>query len=201
MHKRYKFSDTEIKKLLKENFVILWDTREQENKHVLDYFDSKEIKYKKQKIDEGDYTAIITARPEMGIHRDLYFRVGVERKNSVDELAGNLSEKADTRDDIRFERELIRAKAKGIKMFLIIEEFNGMQNIRDKKYRSNYGSNAFVGKLSSLQVGYLNGTVFSKSIDTGYEIYRILYYSIRDFLKNGEVDLDGWEYEWNEESL
>lgn len=195
MNKVYRFSDTEIKKLLAENIVILYDTREQENKHILDYFNSKKIKYKRQKIDEGDYTAIITARPEMGIHRDLYFRVGVERKNSVDELAGNLSEKADTRDDIRFERELIRAKAKKIKMFLIIEEFNGMQIIRDGAYRSNYGSKAFIGKLSSLQVNYLNGTIFAKSIDTGYEIYRILYYSIRDFLKNGEVDLDGWEEE------
>ena len=103
---KFRFTDTEIKKLLKENFMILYDTREQVNDHVLSYFDNIGLKYKRQKIDEGDYTAIITARPDMGITRDLYFKVGVERKNSVDELAGNLAEKTDTRDDIRLEREL-----------------------------------------------------------------------------------------------
>ena len=81
---KFRFTDTEIKKLLKENFMILYDTREQVNDHVLSYFDNIGLKYKRQKIDEGDYTAIITARPDMGITRDLYFKVGVERKNSVD---------------------------------------------------------------------------------------------------------------------
>ena len=57
---RAHFSDTEIKKLLKENFMILYDTREQVNEHVLNEFDTMNVKYKKQKIDEGDYTAIIT---------------------------------------------------------------------------------------------------------------------------------------------
>ncbi|ABS42733.1 hypothetical protein [Clostridium botulinum] len=56
----YKFTDTEIKKLLKEKFMILYDTREQKNQHILNYFDEKKVKYKRKKIDEGDYTAIIT---------------------------------------------------------------------------------------------------------------------------------------------
>ena len=82
METHYRFTDTEIKKLLKENFMIIYDTREQVNKnqHILDYFDKKKINYKRQVINEGDYTAIITKCPSMGIHRDLYFPVGVERK-------------------------------------------------------------------------------------------------------------------------
>ena len=46
----YKFTDTEINKLLKENFMILYDTREQVNEHILSYFDKKKIPYKKQKL-------------------------------------------------------------------------------------------------------------------------------------------------------
>ena len=79
MQIQYKFSDTEIKKLLKENFLIFYDTREQQNQHILDFFDKKKVQYKKKKIDEGDYTAIITAREDMGITRDLYFNIAVER--------------------------------------------------------------------------------------------------------------------------
>jgi len=185
---KLRFSDSDIKKLLKENFMILYDTREQVNDHVLYWFDTKKIPYKRQVINEGDYTAIITARPEMGITRDLYFKVGVERKNSVDELAGNLAEDTDTRDDIRLEREFIRAKMKGIKMFLIIEDPNGLDNIIKGHYRSQYKPKAFIGKLTSLQDKYIQNTVFTSNLDTGYHIFRILYYSVRNFLIAGDID-------------
>lgn len=179
----YKFTDTEIKKLLKENFVILYDTREQKNQHVLDYFNEKNVKYKKQKIDEGDYTAIITQRPDMGIYRDIYFPVAIERKNSVDELAGNLAEETDSRDDIRLIRELQRAKTKGIKITLIIEDKDGMETIKKGTYRSLYSSKALLGRLSSIQDLYLQDTIFTSNKNTGFEIYRKLYYSVRNFLK------------------
>lgn len=185
----YKFTETEINKLLKENLLILYDTREQKNQHILDYFDRNKIPYKKQKIDEGDYTAIITQRPEMGIYRDLYFPVGIERKNSIDELANNLGEKTDTRDDVRLVRELQRAKTKGIKMFLIIEDKNGMENIIKGNYRSQYQPKAFLGRLTSIQDQYLHDTIFTSSANSGFEIYRKLYYSIRNFLKEGNVDI------------
>lgn len=189
MQAQYKFTETEINKLLKENFMILYDTREQVNQHVLDYFDKKKVQYKKQKIDEGDYTAIITKIPELGIYRDLYFPVAVERKNSVDELAGNLGEKTDTRDDVRLVRELQRAKTKGIKIFLIIEDKNGMENIIKGNYRSQYQPKAFLGRLTSIQDQYLNDTIFTSASNSGFEIYRKLYYSIRNFLKEGNIDI------------
>ena len=183
----FKFTDTEIKKLMKENFMIVYDTREQVNEHVLSGFDDLKFKYKKQKINEGDYTAIITARPDMGIMRDIYFPVGVERKNSVDELAGNLAEKCDTRDDIRLERELIRAKAKGIDIYFVIEDPRGLQNIRAGNYRSEYKPKAFIGKFTSLMTNYTKGATFCSNLETGYHISRILYYAVRNFLKEGEV--------------
>lgn len=190
---RYNFTETEINRLLKENFKILYDTREQVNDHILAYFDKQKLPYKRQKIDEGDYTAVITARPEMGITRDIYFPVGVERKNSVDELANNLVEKTDTRDDIRLERELIRAKMKGVKIFLVVEDPNGLENIIKGNYRSLYKPKAFMGRLTALQNRYIQNTVFTAPKDTGYHIYRLLYYAVRDFLKEGEIDINGTE--------
>lgn len=189
MQIHYKFSDAEIKKLLRENFTIIFDTREQQNSHILAYFDSVKVPYKRKKIDEGDYTAIITKRHDMGIYRDLYFPVAIERKNSVDELAGNLSEKTDTHDDIRLIRELQRAKSKRVKMYLIIEDKNGMEHIRIGKYRSLYQPKAFLGRLSSIQDLYLHDTLFVDKKDTGFEIYRKLYYSVRNFLKELRADI------------
>lgn len=185
----YKLSDAEIKKLLAENLVIIYDTREQQNLHILDYFDKKKIKYKRQKIDEGDYAAVITKCPAMGIYRDLYFKVAVERKNSVDELAGNLGEDSDTRDDIRLIRELRRAKEKGIKMFLIIEDENGRRNIKAGNYRSLYKPASLMARLRSIQDQFLNGTYFINKNDTGEEIFGILKYGVRNFLKDGYFDI------------
>ena len=59
----YKLTNTEITRLLKENLKILFDTRETVNGHILEYFDKENISYKRQKLDVGDYTAIITVRP------------------------------------------------------------------------------------------------------------------------------------------
>ncbi len=185
----YTFTEAEIKKLLKENFMILYDTREQLNSHVLDYFDKKNVLYKKKKIDEGDYTAIITKRSDMGIYRDIYFPVAVERKYSIDELASNLSEETDSRDDIRLIRELQRAKTKGIKIYLIVEDKNGMDNIRLGKYRSLYLPQSFLGRLSSIQDLYLYDTIFTSKVNTGFEIYRKLYYSVRNFMKELDTDI------------
>lgn len=187
---RYKFSDTEIKKLLKENLVIIYDTREQKNDHILKVFDEKGIKYKRQKVDEGDYTGIIAARPEMGIHRDLYFNVAIERKNSVDELIGSI------KDSDRFEDEFNRALAKGIKIYLVVEEKEGLQNMRAGKYRSEYKPKALWGKFNSLEDKYLKGSTFINKEDSAAVIYSKLYYSIRNFLKNGEVDLEEEEVLW-----
>jgi len=190
MQVQYRFSDSEIKKLLKENFVILYDTREQQNQHILDFLDKKKIEYKKKKIDEGDYTAIITAREDMGISRDLYFNIAVERKNSIDELANNLGEKRDDyRDDIRLERELKRARQKGTMIYLVVEDRNGMENIESGNYRSQYSPKAFEGKLASIEINYLKGLRFVDKKDAGREILKILYYSVMEALKERTEDI------------
>lgn len=190
MQVQYRFKDIEIQKLLKENFMILYDTREQQNQHILDYFNKKKIQAKKQKIDEGDYTAIITKREDMGINRDLYFNIAVERKNSVDELAGNLGEKRDDyRDDIRLERELKRARQKGTMVYLLIEDKDGMENIQKGNYRSQYSSKAFEAKLASIEINYLKGIRFVDKAESGRTILKLLYYSVMEALKEKTDDI------------
>ena len=179
----YKLTNTEITRLLKENLKILFDTRETVNGLILEYFDKENISYKRQKLDVGDYTAIITVRPEIGIYRDLAFKVGVIRKTSIDEIAENLIEKRDYREEMKLERQLMRGKVNGIKMSMIIEDPDGLENIRNGIYRSSLNPKAFMGKFSSLQDKYIQNTVFTSNENTGYHIHRILYYSVRNFLK------------------
>ena len=58
--KQYKFSVEEIKKLTK-SMVILVDSREKKNTHILDYFRKQKIAYQVEKLEYNDYSFMIPA--------------------------------------------------------------------------------------------------------------------------------------------
>lgn len=88
------------------SIIILIDTREKVNSHITDYFDRKEISYKKKALDYGDYSFMIPANEKLSIPRDLYFNTTcvIERKASLEEISNNLTKERD-----RFEKELCLA--------------------------------------------------------------------------------------------
>lgn len=57
---KYRFTVEEIKKLTK-SLVILVDSREKKNAHVLDYFKKQGISYQVLKLEYGDYSFMIPA--------------------------------------------------------------------------------------------------------------------------------------------
>lgn len=176
MHVCYRFTDTEIKKLLKENVVIIVDTREQQNQHILDYFNEINAKYINKKLDAGDYSIKLTAREDMQINRDMYFPISIEKKNSVDELAASI------KDRHRFEAEFIRAKGSGTKMHLLVEDVNGYENILTGNYRSLYDSKALMASLKTFESRYNFTTTYLDKKHSGDFIYRTLLYELREFL-------------------
>jgi ERCC4-type nuclease len=170
----YKYTDKEITELLK-TIVILTDSREQKNSHILEYFNSKSIAYKENKQDTGDYSVMLTKNEAYGIHRDFYFPVAVERKNSVDELAQTIKE----RD--RFENELIRSQT--MKFLLMVEDPNGYENLILGKYQSQYEPKALLGSLKSFEARYGFSTVFIPKKVAGNFLYHHFYYQVRNYLK------------------
>jgi ERCC4-type nuclease len=173
----YKYTDTEIKKLLKEKFVIVVDTREQQNQHILDFFNKHKIKYEVEKVDAGDYTAKVLPCPEKGIHREFYGNVTIEKKNSIDELASSFKERT------RFENEFIRAFGKKTKTYLLVEDSNGYKKILKGDYRSEYDRNALMGSLKAFEARYNFATHYCDKELSGDFIYRTLYYFMREELQ------------------
>jgi ERCC4-type nuclease len=178
MNFKYKFTDTEIKRLLKENVMVIVDTREQQNQHILDFFKSQNIKYESKKLDSGDYSIKLLSDLTAGIPRDLYCNVSIEKKNSVDELASSFKERT------RFEAEFIRATGNGTRMYLLVEEANGYENILQGKYRSLYDKKALLASLKSFECRYNFGTTFLAKQYSGDFIYRTLLYYLREVLIN-----------------
>lgn len=134
-----------------ESFKILIDTREQENKHIINVLDKNKIPYEKRTLKIGDY-----ALEDRGGN---IFPVVVERKNGLTEILGNLCDKKDGKGLTRFERELEKAYRGNIKMFLLVEVEEG--DLYNACIRKQYRNKIDNGKqvynwLSSLEYRYPN---------------------------------------------
>ena len=165
------YTDAEIKNKLKE-LVVIVDTREQVNGHLIAWLDQHHIQHKSRALETGDYSVMLG---------DTTFEdeVAFERKANLDEIAGNF-----TTGRERFEREMIRAKANGIKVFLIVENAS-WSDILLHNYRSELKPKSFFATLLSWQARFNLTIVFCKPSETGQILYGTLYYWARERLKRG----------------
>lgn len=166
---KHYYTDKQLKELV-SHIVILHVKNEKKNQHILDYFDKKGIKHKEKALKTGDYSFMIEACPELGFVRDTYFtdEICIERKNSVNELAGNIKEK-----DERFFKELNRMI--NIKHTYLLIEDDKMDDIIEHNYRSEYNELAFIRRVLGMQKVanlYIN---FIKKENMGFMIYEICY--------------------------
>jgi len=171
----YRYTDKELQILLK-SIVVIVDSRENENSHIIKWFDEKKIQYITQKIESGDYSFYLPAAPELGIVRDLYFtdKISVERKANLVELSGNY-----TNDRLRIESEFIRHKGK---MILLVEDADYADIIRHN-YRTEYKPESFLATLHSFSERYDIPFTFIKDKKcSGQFIFYTFYYWLRNFL-------------------
>ena len=175
----YYYTDKEIKVIL-DSIIIIIDTREQDNKHIIDYFEKKKIAYETKKLETGDYSFAIPENTELHINRKIYFQnhCVIERKAGLDELAGNL-----TTDRIRIETELIRSRLIH-KFQMLIEDSNGYENILNGNYQSEYKPLAFLSTLQSFASRYNFSFIFLDKKLSGNYIYYYFYYFLRNYLIN-----------------
>ena len=176
MYDMFRYDDKEIKVLL-SSMVILIDSREKEVLHIIEGFNSKKIKYEYVKLDFADYSFMIPANEQLGISRDIYFNneISIERKNSLEELSGNL-----TRGRDQFENELIRSKGK---IVLLIENGSYLEIIYHS-YKTQYNEKSYFASLMSFKARYNIDIQFIDSKFTWFLIYNKFYYYLRNYLKS-----------------
>ena len=170
---KHYLTPTQLDKLLK-TAVILIDTREQENKHITDYFDKHKISYVSKKLDFGDYNIMLPKNLELNFPQDMVLDYAIERKNSLEEISGNL-----TQGRTAFENELIRGKEK---MTLLIEN-SSMNDVITGNYNTEYDKRSFIASLLTFFTRYELQHIFVEKAHSGLIIYGILYYRMREVLK------------------
>lgn len=162
-------TETELNKILKD-LVIVHDTREQVNEHITGYFDKHYIKHIRRGLQTGDYSV------QFG-NQTLEGDVVIERKANIDEIAGNFTVQRE-----RFEHEFERAKAKGIKVFLLIENCSWTR-ILAHEYRSKLSPKSLMASLMSWQARFNITVLFCDPKESGMLIHSILHYWLREELK------------------
>lgn len=154
--------------------IVLIDTREQENTHITDYLTSKKVAFAERKLDFGDYTLLLPKNPEYGIASDMILDFAVERKGSLEEISGNL-----TNDRDRLETELWRGNGK---LAIVIED-GSIDKIMRKDYRTQYAPKSFIASLTTFQHRYGITITFCEKANSGAIIYATLYYKLRECFK------------------
>ena len=202
---QYKFKDSEIGRILR-NLVVLVDTREQANDHIIQYFKEHKIAYKKQKLDYGDYSCMLPVGTFEGQTRDVYFTndIVIERKFCIDELAMNLKDKKTNINEVnqeiidllgkeylqkvlksdynRFKQELTSINKGGISFFIAIEDYLFDKHLENHAYRALYEPETLKARLRGLEREF--DTVIrpvSKEY-IGDLIYTTLKYGVRNIL-------------------
>lgn len=116
-----------------KNFVILTDTRQQKEKHILKEFDKQEILHIRTTLKSGDYMALKVN--EMGCIFEDYSTI-IDTKKDLTELAHNL---CNTSEHERIKREILKAKELGCKKFYFLIADDSIKNINDiKDWHSKY---------------------------------------------------------------
>ena len=139
--------------------MIICDTREKKNQHILAYFDRNGIDYTVAKLDTGDYML------PGGL-------VTVDRKQNLEEMAGNLCSKSN-----RFWREVRRAHDTGLKMIVLIEEgkYHGVEYVKAWKSAYTRVSGRFLADMmAKVAIAYGVEFRFCWKRDTGQRIKDLL---------------------------
>ena len=142
--------------------MLICDSREKKNEHILRYFDRHGIEYEIRKLDYGDYMT------ENGT-------VTIDRKQNLSEVCHNLMLASDKR---RFMNEVRGAKEHGLEFVLLIEHGGKIHSIEDvKDWKNKYSkvpSVVLMNALHKLSVQYNVRVEFCSKISTGRRIIELL---------------------------
>lgn len=115
--------------------IIVCDTREKQNNHILKRFNELGIRHIRRKLGFGDYSFELDGMSYEN-------RIVVERKNSITEICGNLGG-----GKTRFQKEFEKARVQGCKLYLMIED--DWENIDAGKYRSRFTPGEVKSRLNT----------------------------------------------------
>ena len=161
--------------MLKNEMIVVVDTREQKNQHILDYFEENNIQYICEKLDSGDYSFDIVGYPELSR------KYCIEKKNGIDEICNNFTKKRE-----QFKNEFDRAKENNVTMDIVIENTT-WKKIYGGKYRSNMLPQALSASIFAFARKYKMNFWFVDKSESPRLIYDLLQSEYKKAIKTGVI--------------
>lgn len=150
-----------------DNMTFIVDTREQETPSMRRRIAQTGLPTVREKLDCGDYSARFSLNGKVVL--DLSKLVTIERKMNLDELCMCFG-----RERKRFANEFQRAKAQGVRVYLLIEDAT-WEMAYAGKYRSQYRSTALIASMAAWMSRYDCRIVMCNHLTTGKLMKDILY--------------------------
>lgn len=179
-------------KAIKDSMVVVCDSREQRNMHLLEALNKKSVKFEQDTLKYGDYSFRVG---------DIDFRNKIifERKASLSEIASNFMGK----NRMRFDTEFQKAKNDGCKIVLLIEDPEGRAKIKlrqeldksiekdwnfikRKTWNSEFCANAMIASIKAFKERYSLDVIFCKKTDTADKMLEIFYKAIDNYFGDKE---------------
>ena len=157
----------ELDNNFESNLMIIVDTKEQENKHIIRDIQKENIFYSEINLKFGDYSFYYD-----GV--DYTDEFSIERKNGVDELISSLIEG-------RFEREIKRAVRTDDNYFEILVENGSMIDILEGNFRNNAHITSEQRK-KSISVEQIVPMIHSRQIEYNIPITFINRYNMFNYI-------------------
>ena len=110
---------------MKNDFIILTDTRQQKEKHIIKEFDKQNILHIRTKLDSADYMAVRYDK-EKGFYLD--YSILIDTKKDIEEISGNL---CNSQSHERVKREIQKGKELGAKQFVFLINGGKVKTIED----------------------------------------------------------------------
>ena len=107
------------------NIIILTDTRQQKEEHILKEFDKQNILHIRTGLPSADYMSV-RYDDEKGFYLD--YSVLIDTKKDIEEIAGNLCH---TQEHERIKREIAKARELGCVNFIFLIQDSKIKSTED----------------------------------------------------------------------
>jgi ERCC4-type nuclease len=152
-----------------KNILVMVDIQEKVNYWILNYFKKNGINYQIQHLNAGDYAFALNGQPQS---------IVIERKNSLNELSGNLATK-EKKDRFYIEFD----KLKTCEKILLIEN-DSIDNLISGTYGTDYNVNSYIANLILLLKRKNIQLFFINRYNMGFWILKLFYYHYYEVYKS-----------------
>lgn len=154
-----------------DKFIILTDTRQQKESHILKVFDNNNILHIRTTLSSADYM-VVRYNEVKGFYKD--YSILIDTKKDLEEIAGNL---CNTKNHERIKNEIMKGKELGAKQFIFLISDDKINCIDDlKKWsskRTKVKGNTLFKIMNTMRKKYDIKFIICKKNDIGSYIIKL----------------------------